>query len=413
MFSLNEPIQLDPIQINLLDDEKTIIGNTRSVIKMEFNHSYKVKMMGNLQGEHLNISLQSDQISYIQVEDSDEFIRVSPSSVKYSDSIEFTLKPVESSFFVGNNRAITQVKCYITNLDPYFNGIEFNVSGWNIELKSKATHEEFERLQSESGFLITHEACITRDSNEPFKKEKLPHLIQYLHLLFTFCNGFKSSPFYFRGIHKSGQMLWYEVARNGMDRFKKQANWFDPPNIDFESFNDGFYQLFNSEIYGNHLKEILYWYVNGNKPGIDKSVILTHTCLELICWIYLTMEKKNISKSGFEKLSTADRFSLMLNSCQIPIEIPEKLEALHGVMEKNENLENACQVFSFIRNTLVRPSNNESENSKTTDEIFEAGLLGCRFIELFILHKSNYYGHYFDRINYNTFKGDVDPVPWA
>ena len=78
-----------------------------------------------------------------------------------------------------------------------------------------------------------------------------------------------------------------------------------------------------------------------------------------------------------------------------------------------QNVENACKAFSFVRNKLVHPGSKQRKDLTKSNLVFEAKILGCKFIELFILYKSEYFGLYFDRVKYDSWKGNADPVPWS
>jgi hypothetical protein len=413
MFEINESIELDPVNVSLFDSNKEEIGETAGIIEMSFLPKFRAIIKGEIEhGEAIFFKKITD-IKYIKVNNSEKLIEVIPLNIQLSGSAKFRLIPTDSSFFIGSDSKVQKIKFFITNFDCILQKETLEIGDWEIDLRLVTKNDEFKELKKTGGYLITHEGTISRKDDESFKKHDLNDLMVFLYLLFTFANGFDTCPFYLRGINKKGDLIWYQVSNNKLDSYTKVNNWFDLPNTDLVHFSNGFYNFFKDDIYKEYIREIIYWYVHSNEGGNDKSVILSHTCLELISWLYLTLDKKNLSKNGFNNLYASDSFSLTLTSCNIPIEIPKKLEGLKKLAKGDQNIENSCQVFSLIRNKIVHPSSNRRKNITKSRHLFEAKLLGCKFIELFILYKSNYHGSYFNRINYNTWKGNVEKVPWA
>jgi predicted patatin/cPLA2 family phospholipase len=102
-----------------------------------------------------------------------------------------------------------------------------------------------------------------------------------------------------------------------------------------------------------------------------------------------------------------------LTSCSLPINIPNKLKNLTKLAKGDSNIDNACQAYSLVRNKIIHPSSKRRKEITKSEHVFEAKLLGSKFIELFVLYKSNYQGSYFNRVNYDAWKGKVETVPWV
>ena len=413
MIKLNESINLDPIEIELFDSNKKEIGKTDGIIEITFLPKFQAVIKGEIKNQGNKNFKNVTDIQYIKVNAKNELIKIIPLNISLSGSAKFTLLPADASFFIGSDSKVSEVKFYVTNFDPMLKHQVLEIGDWELDLKFISKVEEFNKLKKLGGYLVTHEGTISLADGSSFKKKDLEDLMVYLFLLFTFTNGFDTCPFYLRGVDNKGKVKWYQVSNNKVDRFQKTSNWFELPYTDLESFNTGFYSLFKHELYNQYLREIIYWYVHSNKDGIDKSVILSHTCLELISWVFLTLDKQNLSKDGFNNLYAADSFSLTLTSCSIPINIPSKLQNLTKLAKGDSNIDNACQAYSLVRNKIIHPSSKRRKEITKSEHVFEAKLLGCKFIELFVLYKSNYQGSYFNRVNYDAWKGTVETVPWV
>lgn len=411
-MKLNESINLDPIRIELFDSNKKEIGKTDGIIEISFFPKYQILIKGEISGVASSNFKGLLNLKYIKIDSREEFISVIPLNIKLSGTATFTLLPTKSSVFIGSKIKVFKAKFYITNFDPVLKKKVLEIGKWKLDLNFISELEEFEKLKKIGGYLITHEGTISLKNGDSFRIQDIKELLEYLLLYFTFINGFETRPIYIRGIDKKDKIGCYQVSNDKIDRFQKTKNWCEILQTDIESFNKGFYSLFNQELYKQYLGEIIYWYVQSNRDGSDKSVILSHTCLELISWVHLTLEKQNLSKEGFNKLSAADALSLTLSSCSIPIEVPKKLQALTK-LAKNDNIDNSCQIFSLVRNKIIHPSSKRRSEITKSEHVIEAKLLGCQFIELFILRKSEYQGSYFNRVNHDAWRGEVETVPWV
>jgi hypothetical protein len=412
MFTINQEIDIE-IDIKLFDSEKELIGETISTINMSFVPKFQATINGVLTHKEASDFKKVLDITYIKIKGKNTFIEVFALNIKMSGAAEFKLLPKQSSLLIGKESEIDHINFYLTNLTPSLNKEVFEIDKWKVELNSKADYKEYKNLKKTSGFLITHEGTISRNNGSKFKRKDVHELITFLFLSFSFINGFNSCPFYLRGMDKNNNLIWSEISNNRIDPYISISNWYEFPKSDLKSFVEGFYDFFQNSVYKNHINEIIYWYIHSNRKGVDKSVILTHTALELISWLYLTQDKKNLSKDGLSKLNASDNFSLTLSSCGIPIEIPPKLKELSKMARGRQNVENACKAFSLVRNKLVHPGSKQRKNLTKSDLVYEAKILGCKFIELFILYKSGYSGLYFDRVKYDSWKGNADPVPWS
>jgi hypothetical protein len=284
MIKLNESIELDPIEVGLFDSNKKEIGITDGIIVISFLPKFQAVIKGKIKNLGNKNFKNVTDIQYIKINANKELIRIIPLNISLSGSVKFTLLPANSSFFIGSDTKVSEVKFYFTNFDPMLKHQVLSIGDWQLDLKFISEVDEFKKLKKIGGYLVTHEGTISLSDGSQFKKKDLENLMVYLFLLFTFTNGFDTCPFYLRGLDKKGKVKWYQVSNNKVDRFQKTSNWFELPQTDLESFNTGFYALFNHELYNQYLREIIYWYVHSNKDGIDKSVILSHTCLELISW---------------------------------------------------------------------------------------------------------------------------------
>jgi hypothetical protein len=159
----------------------------------------------------------------------------------------------------------------------------------------------------------------------------------------------------------------------------------------------------------------LYWYLESNAcaGGVEGSLILIQTALELLSFEILVNERKWLSEDGFAKLPASDSIRLVLASAKIPLDIPAQFKDVLA-LAKSYGWMDGPAALTGIRNALIHcTSKNRTRLSGKTTAIRDAWELGLWYMDLVLLNLIGYSGKYCDRRARSGFVGDELPVPWA
>ncbi len=176
-----------------------------------------------------------------------------------------------------------------------------------------------------------------------------------------------------------------------------------------------FESLWISGLWHKPLKDAIYWYVLANSlPNADASLILVHSALDLLSWVYLVKSEKSLSKKKFKdkKSSAADRFELLFKRLGIPNNKAPGVKELNDTFKNTEKERNLTQAFSDVRNDIVHPDSSKIKEECRTEAIRIASELGLWCLELSLLSIIGYTGKYHNRLKHQ-WSGEVEAVPWA
>lgn len=145
--------------------------------------------------------------------------------------------------------------------------------------------------------------------------------------------------------------------------------------------------------------------------GIEGSIILAQTGLELICWVLLVEDIKSQNKEPFDKLSASKKFEALLGQMEIDTAIPNKLAELLALSSKKA-WKNGPEAIAGYRNTIVHPKRRAKNADVVIDASWEILELSLWYLELSLLYLFDYQGYYVNRIN-AKWAGVVEKVPWS
>ena len=170
----------------------------------------------------------------------------------------------------------------------------------------------------------------------------------------------------------------------------------------------------NDEVWQRRIQSVISMYTLSNRQvgRTDGSVMFAQATLELLCWRFLVEEGPYLTLQGFQNLNASQKIRLLLAQCQIPVDIPADLGALASL--PNLRPQDGPTALTRVRNRIVHPPTNPSQELINIDQIFEAWLLSQWYTELILLRFFGYEGEYVNRVDrQRQWAGDVELVPWA
>lgn len=300
----------------------------------------------------------------------------------------------------------------------YVGRISLEASEWTIVIDEIRKKDFFKELKSRQGFGITHAARIRRKDGSVFRLDDLDELIKCLNFFCSFTNGDWCGPIWFVGVDASGTQVSHLWRVPRVDGYRDSHNWFSPnAGKSLSSLFPGFADLWNDEVWGESLRNTVFWYVTAMSSGmsIENSIVLCHIAFETLGWTYFVEHKKSLSSQRFDKLQGADKLRLLLSQLDIPVAFPSRFSALSGYATA-ENHKDAATTLSRLRNAYVHPSpKNRAKLSQVGIQVqYEAMTMCLHFLELIVLRLCQYNGDYASRITDAKWRGgEVRTVPWV
>jgi hypothetical protein len=170
------------------------------------------------------------------------------------------------------------------------------------------------------------------------------------------------------------------------------------------------------KLWGQALKEIMYWYLRANNTpgvGVDGGIILAQAALEKLAKIYLVDQIRIVSAKDFRNdkrtWSAAKSIAELLRRMAIPLDIPAELSTLQR-MGKRYSWRDGPTALAEVRNDLVHADPRYAGHLDRP--FFEAWQLAQWYVELVILGLAGYRGQYTNRISARMV-GEITNVPWV
>jgi hypothetical protein len=292
---------------------------------------------------------------------------------------------------------------------------------WNIFLDASLQMREQQKVAARlGGYFIGHAGLIERKSREPFLLGDASGVLSALHFFLTFTKGSWCGPVIPVGLGAQGQPLWSEWANWRISPFQTVRCWFPhmAPQAVGLAFSR-FFQLWSTEEWNSPLRELINWYTeaNLNHGALEGALVLSHTALELLAWMHVVVDQKQMSPKAFEVepfKASSQRIRKGLTSLRVPTEIPSSLKAATA-FALSEQAADAPELISGLRNTIVHPTPAKRNRlTRATHEVRSEVLrLSQHLLELGILALLDYGGEYVSRVSDKEWVFDATgPVPW-
>jgi hypothetical protein len=289
-------------------------------------------------------------------------------------------------------------------------------AGWRVTIHALPETDSLVRdLRSEGGYAITHVGKIARARRGSFTVNEAKILLEMLRLYLSFARGSFVSCSLAVG-YDGVRFSWEQWSCPIIYPWQYYSGWFSgEPGRLLEELFPGFFALFKNALWRKDLREVLYWYLRANNTsagaGVDGGVILAQAALEKLAWVYLVDDVRAITAAAFKSKAwpAVRKIKELLTHMQIPTEIPTQLVGLCRVA-KMYGWADGPTALVEIRNDLVHAERKYRRGCG--NPLADGWLLAQRYIEMVILHLTNYTGHYTDRIS-AKWVGETTKVPWA
>ncbi len=297
--------------------------------------------------------------------------------------------------------------------------VRVSADEWNINIDSVADYsfKEEDQLEKSSGNAITHVGIIQRKDGSTFSVQTGQQILKVLYYWLSFCRGNWVAPILAVGFDQTGKEVWKDWQDWTFRCSERVDTWVNRQNtFSLNQTLPGFYAKFSDEFWKGPISNALSWYVESNRraSGLEASIILCQTALELLGWVSLVEDKKIISQSGFEDLPASDKIRLLLSNNGIPLEVPVFL-ADSIRLSKAYQWHDGPACLTGIRNALVHPGIKNREKIERISPLafFEVWSLGLWYLDLAFLKLFNYAGVYRNRLRRECPYDDaLEKVPW-
>jgi hypothetical protein len=329
--------------------------------------------------------------------------------------------PVTSiKFSVANLRSFngTVTKAIENNKELFSNNrLTFSHQGYIITLdKSTNFKKDYDSLESEGGYQILYAGEIT-SAKGSMKLADIDDLIHSFSTFITFLNGRRCSLLFLTGIYED-QLVWQDFTPRFTDQYQYVTSW--PPLQSTVGLNDAwqnFNTLWQNKNHQNFITAAVHWYVEANSHAAftEGSIVLTQTALELLYnWLIIENKGLIIGKDA-ESISASNKIRLILNTLEIPYQVPDSLSSLSKLVSDNKDIVDGPDSLVLIRNAIVHSQENKRKRllEIPVKAKYEALKLGLWYVELALLYSFKFEGTYRSRVSKSKWAGsDEEDVPW-
>jgi hypothetical protein len=294
-----------------------------------------------------------------------------------------------------------------------------HAEGWTILIDaiSEFSMAKCIELEKKSGNAITHVGLVQRADGSLFPASIGQEFLKELYQWLSFCRGNWVAPILAVGFDANDKEIWKDWRQWNIRRCEHVGTWINRLTPDFlEKTLPGYLLRSRHSLWSEPINLALSWYVECNRraSGMEASIILGQTALELLGWTTLVEDLKTISHKGFNDLPAADKVRLLLASYQIPLDIPTCLGALTQ-LAKAHNWLDGPECLVGMRNALIhpQPKNRKKVQSASSVAIYEVWNLGLWYLDLIFLRLFNYDGVYRNRLKREcSYDETLEEVPW-
>jgi len=282
---------------------------------------------------------------------------------------------------------------------------------WKLELTARVDIREAIEEAKRWGYAVTHIGQLSRPDGSSFSIEECRSALGLFQHFLSFARGAWCGLHLTMGISEEQTPVFWLWDRQVIDRWDNRPTWWDEQHGDILiELLPGFEKVWDSELWHDALREVIYWYVLANSlPNVDAAVILAHSALELLSWTYLVVEKKCVARKRFRNLRASEKIRNLFDSLGIPLEMPDGADELQGAFKDKKDRDLAW-AFTDVRNSIIHP-----DDSKIREDVRPARIasqVGLWCVELALLRIMGYAGKYRNRLKHE-WVGDVEDVPWA
>ncbi len=299
--------------------------------------------------------------------------------------------------------------------------------GWTVRLQPCKNFVELDKLtRGTQKIILSGVGEIRKTNGDQIKTKEIEPILEALNFFLSFSFADWSPPLLAVGsnAHTDNSCQYWTSYDISPRRFLK--GWVAPLRGHYLSNAfPGFMKLWSNEKWLEPIQLLVHWLIETTRRsgGIDGAIAIAQIPLEMLAWLIFVDEKKIFKDGEFKSLSAATEIQLLLDHCDIPLDVPSELIALKKVISKisvNE-IKNGPQLITKVRNSIIHPhEKNRSSIAdwetksgyKILDIHWETHQLFKWYITLIMLKLIGYSGMYADRMTPEKY-GSFKEVPWA
>lgn len=317
-----------------------------------------------------------------------------------------------NSFYLHVNNFVNYFGEYITNGDFHYpGGVTIEYDDWKLTLQLRHDYKDkkiFQNLKDSEGHNITHIIKVEKKDGSKFRKSEVTEIEEIFVWVFTLCAGRHIGIPIKIGENKEGEQ-YRDFSVPLMSPYREVSNWFPKrKGTVIESLFHNMALKFNDEFTKRVIKETIHWYVETlNATFLENKVINSQIALEKLSFVLLTQQNPQIiSKTKFDKNSFQSNLETILDELMIKTELSGEFEKFSVRFDSGPHL------LVKYRNHIAHPKRNKSIDSYSTDERFLIKQLGVYYTEMLLLYLIGYEGEFSNRLNFPSWEGIYDALPW-
>lgn len=294
-------------------------------------------------------------------------------------------------------------------------------SDWEVIIdRLPNVREDLNKLKAAGGYALTHTGAIARVDGHTFSHAEAQDTLTALTFFLTFTNGRWCAPLLALG-RDNNDVVWEEWSIRHVVAWKSVSSWcpYNEPQelTKVSEVFYGFMSKWETKEWSDAIRIAIHWYAEANTGagGVEGSIVLTQTALELLGWVYLVEDPltAQMSAKKFNDLAAAEKIRRLLSSLGIPTNIPSELKNLVA-SAGTSNAVDGPDAFVSLRNGIVHPKQSKRNLVLQTPILarLEANELGLWYLELALLALFGYKGRYYSRFINGHLHESCVPVPW-
>jgi hypothetical protein len=288
---------------------------------------------------------------------------------------------------------------------------------WTISLEPTADAKTaIDVLEASSGFAITQLAEIKRSDGGDISASDALDVLDALAWFLSFINADWVGPTLPVGF-KSGKRVWDLWHAWKTAPWHPRITWLNPYYLEHaDELFPKFMARWTVPRWREVLRTAIHWYIEAGRHagGVEGSIVLAQTALELMASAIIVEERKMLTAKGLGRLIVAEQLRLLFSLAALPVQHCDTAK-LAPLLSLRKSLD-APEALTTVRNSIVH-SDLKTQNAikGIKGALEDVSQVYLWYLEMIILNFIDYRGHYWNRIKDKSFRQpyDVDIVPWA
>lgn len=286
---------------------------------------------------------------------------------------------------------------------------------WTLTLDARYDIFEIDRkmMSDVDEFVVSYVSELRRSDGLGFSSAEAVAAMEAFDHAMSFVLGRWVAPAFPVGYGADGHRCWEQWTAWRCDRLHGYESWapkFKADDIrDFvQRFVEHYLEPDDHPVVRHVARHVLA--ANTTRSTLEARLMIAQAALEYLGWVDLVLGGR-LSKTEYKALSAAARLRLLLQAASIPASVPDGLDSLTK-SPTDPGEEDGPGRTAWVRNRVVHPKDAD-EPYRIDDLVWHASVLTIEYVELLLLHRIGYGGHYARRYPPGRNAGEHHPVPWA